>query len=208
MSESKNFCLLPFRPQGYHIASYEHVHKGQISALSSALRTPSHWPDRRETTPREQLLFGVQSWCDHQRKDWASRHLWHVALCGEAQPSPKYWRREGTKQTLANDQLEMNDSDPSGMPATLKIEQQMVRLPHPLFSSISQKRNLLLINYTKVSLWKHFVHQNQVCKYLTGDPIIFFANTFQNWPSYSLPTSPKPGWQWDPFVFCQRTPIT
>lgn len=47
VSESKNFCLLPFRPQSYHIASYEHVHRGQISALCSALRTPSHWPDLR-----------------------------------------------------------------------------------------------------------------------------------------------------------------
>lgn len=88
VSGSKNFCLLPSRPQGYHIASYEHVHKGQISAVYSTLRTPSPgqildiWHTSRE---QGQLLLSVKSWCNHQKKDWASRYLWHAALCGKVQ---------------------------------------------------------------------------------------------------------------------------
>lgn len=97
------------------IASYEHVHKGQISAVYSTLRTPSHWPDLRYMThfkgagtvvaqcqelvqsPKEGL--GIQVPMTHCPLWWGAA-------------SPKYWRREGTKQTLANEQLEMNDSDP------------------------------------------------------------------------------------------------
>lgn len=148
------FCSPTSRPHIYYVPSYEHMHRWQIAAVHLALRTQSHWLDL--------WLRGI--WASHCSVSRArilteGRIGWPTTCdCFPLVLSPKYWHRDGIKQTLIKwAAKEINESRPQGSSSCSEdsYDSRWRSCPICSFPSISQKWDLLLITQINFSLRRH-----------------------------------------------------